>query len=306
MKLRPGAVVGQQCQPGPEPAIRQARFRPGRSAGPSERSVEVGRLENGESADGFLPRGERSGPQSTIGADPPNLDGSTFGLGIPRRAAGMGPDRPAPRPALTPKCAAMTHQPPVVYEIDAADRIVRVSPDWSAVALAAGAPELDDAFVVGRSLWDFVADPTTRQLYAAMLERARTEARPLSFSFRCDTPTERRLMQMQLTGLPAGGVAFEVRVIAVQARPAVVLLDCGTPRRGMVRMCSWCKRLPVPSGEWLEVEDAVKVLDLLDRTPLPAITHGICPQCYERVLAALAEDEPGGPGGVVLGRLPPA
>jgi hypothetical protein len=200
----------------------------------------------------------------------------------------------------------MTGHPPVAYDIDAADRIVRVSPGWSAVAVAGGAPGLQDALVVGRPLWDFVADPTTRQLYAAMLERARTGARPLKFSFRCDTPTERRLMGMQLTGLPGGGVAFEVRVIAVQPRPAVALLDAGTPRRGMVRMCSWCKRLPVPSGEWVEVEDAVKVLDLLDTTPLPAITHGICPPCYEGVMAALAEEQAGGAGAVVLGPLPPA
>ncbi len=200
----------------------------------------------------------------------------------------------------------MTDHPPVAYEIDAADRIVRVGPGWSAVALAAGAPGLKDEMVVGRPLWDFITDPTTRQLYAALLERVRTEARPLGFSFRCDTPTERRLMQMRLTGLPAGGAAFEVRVIAVQARPAVALLDAGTPRRGMVRMCSWCKRLPVPSGEWLEVEDALKVLDLLDATPLPAITHGICPRCHEGVMAALEEDQGGGARGVVLGGLPPA
>ncbi len=200
----------------------------------------------------------------------------------------------------------MTDHPPVAYEIDAEDRIVRVSPTWSPVALAAGAPGLTDDLVVGRPLWDFIPDPTTRQLYAAMLGRARTVARPLVFGFRCDTPTERRLMQMRLTGLPANGVAFEVRIIAVQSRPAVHLLDAGTPRKGMVRMCSWCKRLPVPSGEWLEVEDAVKVLDLLDAAPLPAITHGICPQCYEGLLAALGPGEAGGAEGVILGPLPPS
>lgn len=200
----------------------------------------------------------------------------------------------------------MTDQPPVAYEIDAEDRIARVSPTWSPVALAAGAPGLRDDLVVGRPLWDFITDPTTRQLYAAMLGRARTVAQPLAFSFRCDTPTERRLLQMRLTGLPAGGVAFEARIVAVQSRPAVHLLDAGTRREGMVRMCSWCKRLPVPSGEWLEVEEAMKVLDILDTAPLPAITHGICPQCYEGVLAAPGPAEAGGAGEVILGPLPPA
>lgn len=199
----------------------------------------------------------------------------------------------------------MKRQTPVVYEIDSTDRIVRVNPAWSVAAAAAGVPGLQETLVVGRSLWDFVDDPTTRQLFAAMLVRARAGAPPLGFGFRCDTPAERRLMRMVIAGQPGARVSFEVTLIAVQPRPPVALLEAGTPRRGLVRMCGWCKRIPTPAGEWLEIEDAMQVLDLLDAPPLPALTHGICPHCHAAVLRTL-ESAPGGAAGdVTLGPLPP-
>lgn len=193
---------------------------------------------------------------------------------------------------------------PVVYDIDGSDRIVRVNDAWSATAEEGEAPGLRAPQVLGRSLWDFVEDQTTRQLYVAMLERARTGTRPLSFAFRCDTPTLRRLMQMRITGLGGGAVSFEVRLIAAQPRPRVALLEPSLPREGFVRMCSWCKRLPLPTGEWVEIEAAMKVLDILDTVPLPAISHGMCPQCYRAVVDRLDRDPRAGENDVTLGPLP--
>jgi hypothetical protein len=201
---------------------------------------------------------------------------------------------------------AVTSESPVLYEIDHADRIVRVNAAWSDVADAVAVPGLRAPHVIGRSLWDFVGDATTRQLYAAMLARARRGAPPLTFSFRCDTPTQRRLMDMRITGLGAGGVSFEVRELEVQERPPVALLGTTTPRHGLIRMCSWCKRIPLATGEWVEVEEAMQVLDILDAVPLPAISHGMCPACFRSVSDALERDEGGGMGAVTLGSLPPA
>lgn len=199
----------------------------------------------------------------------------------------------------------MGPEPPVLYAIDRSDRLVHVNPAWSAAAEAAAAPMLAARRVIGRSLWDFVDDATTRALYGAVLERARGGARPLSFNFRCDTPTHRRLMNMRITGLEDGAVSFEVRVVATQVRPRVALLEPGSPRQGLIRMCGWCKRLPLPTGEWVEVETALSALDLLDASPPPAITHGMCPECHRALSRAIERDELGG-GDVTLGELPPA
>jgi hypothetical protein len=166
------------------------------------------------------------------------------------------------------------------------------------------APGLRASQILGQLLWDFIGDATTRQLYSAILERARTGAGPLAFSFRCDTPTQRRLMHMRIAGRAAGSVSFEVRLVATRVRPPVPLLETGAPRSAsIVRMCSWCKRMPLPTGQWVEVEEAMKVLDILDAFPLPAISHGMCPGCFEAITGALGRDH-GDDGEVTLGSLP--
>ena len=181
----------------------------------------------------------------------------------------------------------MMAEPSVAYEIDAADRLTRVNSAWSAVAVAAGAAHLVESRVIGRSLWDFIGDATTRQLYAAILDRARSGAL-IAFDFRCDTPTRRRRLHMRITGRPAGGVAFDVRVADAQDRPSVALLDPALERGpGTIRMCGWCKRVPLPSGGWVEIEDAMPVLAVLDQVPPPAISHGMCPACYDAISSEL-------------------
>ncbi len=50
-------------------------------------------------------------------------------------------------------------------------------------------------------------------------------------------------------------------------------------------MCGWCDRFLV-GEEWLEVEQAVARLGLFQRAEMPAISHDICPDCGEMLMAA--------------------
>lgn len=43
-------------------------------------------------------------------------------------------------------------------------------------------------------------------------------------------------------------------------------------------MCSWCKKVAL-GGQWHEVEDAVRTLNLFSSHELPRISHGMCPTC---------------------------
>ena len=61
------------------------------------------------------------------------------------------------------------------------------------------------------------------------------------------------------------------------------LLDPSVRRNTeFVVVCSWCKRVKT-SGEWLEVEEAVRQLSLFYADDLPRISHGTCVDCLERV-----------------------
>jgi hypothetical protein len=46
--------------------------------------------------------------------------------------------------------------------------------------------------------------------------------------------------------------------------------------------CSWCKKWRTSSGLWVEVEELVSELDLMQQTQLPRVSHGICEECRRK------------------------
>jgi hypothetical protein len=178
----------------------------------------------------------------------------------------------------------------VVYRIDAHDGLAFVNEEWDRFAVANGSGHLLSERILSRSLWDFVSDATTRQLYREMLIGVRA-GRRLRFPFRCDSADCRRFLEMDARLIEDGAVEFQVRTLALEKRPPQAILDGGGERSGaFLRMCGWCKK--VPHGEdWIEIEDAAAKLGLFDSASLPAISHGICEACEQRMMRTMADPE---------------
>jgi hypothetical protein len=178
--------------------------------------------------------------------------------------------------------------PTIRYWIDAHDRVIRVNDEW--VKFAAendGGAVGTAASIVGRTLWSFIDDPTLCNLYFELVLLARN-GRLIGFGFRCDAPCFRRVFQMRISGGTGGEVEFATTLESEEAREAVSLLDCRQPRNEQfLRMCSWCQRVKANS-RWLPVETAVVVLGLMSSPTVPAITHGICEDCYSRMMAKVS------------------
>lgn len=175
---------------------------------------------------------------------------------------------------------------PTVYETDARGIIRRVGGGWAPFASANGGEALPGANVIGRPLREFVSDLTTREIYDRLMERA-LEGHTLSVPFRCDAPDRRRWMRLCLTPTKAG-LRFEVHTEREEAREPVELLAAERPvGEGMLNMCGWCKRIEVGS-RWLEVELAIEALGLFERSVLPDVSHGICPDCFDHLEAQVA------------------
>jgi hypothetical protein len=169
------------------------------------------------------------------------------------------------------------------YELDAEFRIRAVDRSWSAFALANAAPELASPGPLGRSIFEYLRDKTTAHLYRQLFVRVRRTGRPAVFPFRCDSPDLRRFLEMEITALDSAALALETRVVRLEPRAAVHLLDRTLPRdEEWLVMCSWCKTVEVEGG-WCEVEDALGVLRLFERETLPNVTHGICSSCRQRL-----------------------
>jgi len=140
---------------------------------------------------------------------------------------------------------------------------------------------------LGRNLWDFVADSELTKLQRMLLRRVRAGAGSVDLPFRCDGPDVRRELDIHIAASQSGRlVRFSARQRHEEARPHQPLLDHDAPRGPeTITMCGWCDRFLV-EGEWVEVEEAAKRLGLFRRSKMPAISHDICPDCSELLLAA--------------------
>ncbi|MEW6321881.1 MAG: hypothetical protein AB1635_12455 [Acidobacteriota bacterium] len=175
----------------------------------------------------------------------------------------------------------------VRYRLGRQDEIVEVGGAWDDFALSNEAPELQGQRVVGRFIWEFIADRTTAGLFKALYAAVRG-GKALAIPFRCDGPSVRRYMQLQMAGSDHGGLTVSSSLVREECRPAQPILQRGTVRSdALLSMCSWCNRLRVDAG-WCEVDEAVAALGLFEQTRLPQLTHGICEPCRQQIEAAMA------------------
>jgi hypothetical protein len=166
------------------------------------------------------------------------------------------------------------------YATDEADVLVAANDAWDAFAKENAAPHLVRAKVLGQSLLTHITCPDTLEIYTLIFERVRREGETHHVPFRCDAPGLRRYMRMIIRPDEAGGLRFETRVDRLEAREACPLLDATRPRgEEFLLMCSWCKKLQLPAGEWVEVEEAMAGLQPFVQEHLPKLSHGMCEAC---------------------------
>lgn len=177
----------------------------------------------------------------------------------------------------------------VVYQVNSQDEIVYLNETWQVFALANDAADLAPEKVLGRPLWDFITDETTKVLYREILQHVRA-GRATQFQFRCDAPAYRRYMEMTVTAQPGGEVQFASSLAREEARPPQEILNRFAARsEEWLRICGWCKRVDVTGRGWEAIEQAVSLLHLFGQKNLPRLTHGMCENCYQGMLQQVAE-----------------
>lgn len=172
------------------------------------------------------------------------------------------------------------------YAIDEHDHLIKVDDGYYRFAEENGWRDAGSS--LGRSLWDYVAGRDLVKLQRLLIRRIRDEVGDVELPFRCDGPAVRREMDIRIVARPGGRVVlFSARLRSEKERKIPQpLLDPEVPRsEETVEMCGWCDRFEV-EGEWVEVEEAAKRLQLFNRPELPALSHGICPDCNGMLLAA--------------------
>lgn len=173
------------------------------------------------------------------------------------------------------------------YAIDDEDRLIKLDDGYYRFAEENGWDEADSS--LGRSLWDFVAGNDVKRVQRLLLRRIRGGARGVELPFRCDGPDVRREMDIKIAADRTGRVVlFSARLRSEEEwEEPQPLLDPAAEHddEDFLPMCAWCDRFLV-EGEWVEVEEAAKRLELFRRGEMPTLDHGICPECNGILLAA--------------------
>ena len=181
----------------------------------------------------------------------------------------------------------------IIYRIDETNCITYLSPGWFNFAAKNGAADLKADQIIGRPLLSFISGNSTRQLFSLILDHVRRSHWSLEFPFRCDSPTLRRFMEITITPLDQFHLEFRCCTIKEELRSRAPLFEKEEPpTEPLLRMCSWCKKVAIPSGKWVEVEEAVRELHLFEHQPFPQVTHGICMNCELQVRAKLKTSSP--------------
>ena len=177
----------------------------------------------------------------------------------------------------------------IIYRIDKNDIIKNVSDNWSDFAVRnRGGERCAPGNVVGGALWDFIDGSEARHLYGIVLGRIRERDRPATFPFRCDSPKQRRFLELNVCPMENDEIEFRSSLIRTESREPVKLLNSDIERSNeFIHICSMCKKIALSDKQWEEVEEGIVALRLFEKEPLPQLTHSFCPSCYNDVMAEL-------------------
>ena len=178
------------------------------------------------------------------------------------------------------------------YTIDQNNCLTEVNDAWIAFAQSNDAPEISRQSVVGHSLFDYIAGTESQQVYKTILEKVRHTGGSTVIPFRCDSPNRRRFMELRIERKPGDHVDFASTLVREERRPSAELLEANRPVSDLVlTICGWCKRFSVDDA-WMEVEHAMRELDLFGWAVLPRLNHGVCDTCsvmLSREISSISE-----------------
>jgi hypothetical protein len=176
-----------------------------------------------------------------------------------------------------------------VYEIDASDQIVSCNEGWEAFAVENGGEKLRFELIEGRSIWGFVADASTTDLYKRLIAHAR-KGNAIKFTFRCDSPTRLRLLEMKIAPTKPDRVRFTTKILNTAEKDSdnILFAEVGESSDPIV-VCSWCGRLNIYRQTWQDIDVAVAKVKIFERSKMPPVSHGICTDCLKNMRGILEQ-----------------
>lgn len=172
------------------------------------------------------------------------------------------------------------------YTIDSNDIIVSIGDNWHAFAddNAWDGP-VQPRDVVGHSLWRFIQGHEVQHLYQAIFGRIRNGHPCQPIPFRCDSPVERRYLELNVEARPAGHLHLRSTIVRSERRHPVKVLEPDISRSSLLlKLCSVCKKMRVSPDYWAEIDQGMVYLRIFEADRMPQLSHGLCSPCLGEVM----------------------
>lgn len=170
------------------------------------------------------------------------------------------------------------------YNIDEYDKISYVNESWLDFSKANQAKNLSLLEVLGRSLWSCMKNHETEAVYQIIVNTVRKKGISITLPFRADSPDKRRFMELRISPLEENRIRFNSVLLDEEPRSSVTLLDSTIKRKSsFIIICSWCKMVNISKYHWIDIEAAVKFLNIFQSESYPKLSHRICPDCSSRL-----------------------
>jgi len=167
------------------------------------------------------------------------------------------------------------------YTIDLDGRILWTGEGWDEFARANSSDGLCESRVHGKSIYDYMQGTTVKEIYRRIFARVRVEQNGVVIPFRCDSPSERRFLELHVSPPESGAFRLSVFQARLEPREFCPLLDPESKKdkHRFVTVCSWCKKIQIDTNLWVEVEEATGRFQLFYSALIPQMTHTICSDC---------------------------
>ena len=161
------------------------------------------------------------------------------------------------------------------YWIDERDLIVRTSANWDDFARDNDGVTAKAALVLGQPLRNFISDDNTRMWLEAMIQYVRVSGKTMVRPYRCDSPREKRFMEMEIRLEDDGSLCLRHLVLRIEKRTEPCDFSFKSKKfAASLSRCSVCNRVSA-GGTWFEVEDFIR---RYNRGRME-VSHDVCPDC---------------------------
>ncbi|NMC67331.1 MAG: hypothetical protein GYA61_03800 [Spirochaetales bacterium] len=138
-----------------------------------------------------------------------------------------------------------------------------------------------DKNLLGLNYFDFADDLTLIKILKDIFKKVREKRKIFITTYRCDNEKNMRLFELEIIPLNNGILKLIHKLIKETNRS--IELDLEKRSSELFYLCAWCNRIKV-GDNFIEIDDAVNKLKMLEYNYLPKFSHCMCEECKEKLL----------------------